>query len=285
MNGKHETYLRTQFRSPESQPLPTTGTDKPKSYRQLLLLPLLFWALTTLQLSGLQAQEMEINTPILPLEFWEHYSSEEEALTKAENGSQAEKRKAAITLFLLSRDIKNKSESLKMVTRAGKIINRIYRRNRNDLGLGLIAGEINMGVADKSSKLKDKINYTNRGLANYDFVLPNIPGNLEAKQIYLRTTVYIPTYFKNLTKEQLQHVKSFFDGYEAALTKLESEEERQRLEELKTHVAIIAAKISSRKAGRSEVEKYLAQVDTGFFDTMKTQSNGDLVKMYNKLKK
>ncbi len=247
----------------------------------VLLLLLSFWPA-----SGLQAQGIDINVPILPPEFWERYDSEAEALAKGESSSAGEQQKAAVTLFLLSRDEDNEKKSLELVKRASDIINRIYRRNRNDLSLALLSGEISMGVADKSSKLQDKINYTNRGLANYEFSLPNIPENLEAKQIYLRTTVYVPSYFKKLGKEQLQQVRMFLDNYDAAMAQLQSPTERKRLEEFKTHVMILAAEISNRKSKtRGDVAGYLSQVDTSFFETMKANSNGDLVEMYYKLTK
>ncbi len=227
----------------------------------------------------------DINRPILGRVIWQTYANEAQARAKAESGLLLEKRKSAVSLFLFSRDEKNDKKALELAKKASEIINRIYRRNRNDLTLALLSGFINMGVADRSSKLKDRISYTNRGLGNYEFVLPNIPDNLEAKQMYLRTTIQIPTFFKNLTKEQLQRAKEFFTKYEASMAKLKTPEARTRLEELKTHVSILAAKLSDRsRKTRGDVAKYLAQVDTAFFETMEQERNEDLVKMYYELK-
>ena len=254
-----------------------------RKHSSLLLLCLVLY---NSAINNIYAQDM--NAPILARQIWERYGNEAEAIAKAENGSALEKRKAAVTLFLLSRDEVNKGnkkKGLELVKKASTIMNRIYRRNRNDFTLALLSGMINMGVAGTSSKLKDRISYSNRGLANYEFVLPNVPNNLEAKQIYLRTTIQIPTFFKNLTKEQLQRANDFLNQYEDGLAKLQSPEERKRLEELKTHVLILIAKLSDRsRHTRGDVAKYLAQVNTAFFDTMKRQSNADLVEMYYELK-
>ena len=246
--------------------------------------PILVLALAAFAQVYVYAQDL--NVPILPMQVWEIYDSEEEALAKAESGSLEEQRKAAVTFLIMSRNEKDKKQSLELARQSSDIINRIYRRNRNNILLALLSGMINLAVADKSSRLKDQISYTNRGLANYEFTLPNLPDNLEVRQMYLRTTYPIPTFFKNLAKEQLQRVKQFLDGYEAGLAKLPEGAARERLTMLKTHVLIIAAKISERKRGtRGDVPKYLAQVDTSFFPQMKKFGDGDLVEMYYALKK
>ena len=234
--------------------------------------------------------ELDSDLPIFPFGAWRIYPTEAEAEAKAESNSLQEQFKSAVTYHIMAYNSDKKSEVAALSLKATQVINKIYRRNKNNILLSMFAGIINMGFAGKTSKLVNRISYTNRGLGNFEFALPNIPNNLEAKVMYLRTTVFIPTFFKNLTRQQLQIAKQFFDGYEAGMAKLlaseEAEEARQWLEELRTHASIVTAKIANRSSKtRKDVPKYLAQVDTNFFYKMRKEGNKDLIKMYKELSK
>lgn len=254
------------------------------------LLALFLLASLGLHSQGLLEQDFS-NSPIVPINMYqEQLPSLDQATSALNSSNQEEKFRAALTYFFHARDLDGQGakadEVFKYASAAANAINDIFRRNRNNSLVGLYSGLVTMYAGGESPKLKDKISLTNRGLASFDALLGTLPNMLEGKQMYLRSAVHVPTFFKDLREQLLNVSKDFLDKYDSAYASLTSPGAKERLANLKTQVLIVRAEALYRKSrDRGEAAQVLAQVDTSQFPTLQKESGQDLIDIYNELKK